>query len=179
MAPESRCNTKVLSTTSKQALKMTLIYSVKAVKAFTSAIKPSVRWDSSRDLFWSPIVGGHLTFPKGHLTIPKRSQRIVSFISFCHLQDNDASSALNVACHRIKHGRHTEDTILEKRDYPKNPQHLYPSCTVWPHVFNLLAITENIYTYIIYIYINVCIKNIKTIRAFIYTYIYIYLYNII
>ena len=25
---------------------------------------------------FDPLVGGHLTFPKGHLTIPKRSQRI-------------------------------------------------------------------------------------------------------
>ena len=29
-----------------------------------------------------PLVGGHLNFPKGHLTIPKRSQRIASFFCF-------------------------------------------------------------------------------------------------
>ena len=26
-----------------------------------------------------PLVGGHLTFPKGHLTIPKRAERIARY----------------------------------------------------------------------------------------------------
>ena len=44
--------------------------------------KLDIPGDSKWPLY--PLVGGHLTFPKGHLTIPKRSQRIARSLIISH-----------------------------------------------------------------------------------------------
>ena len=39
------------------------------------------------------LVRGHLTFPNGHLTIPKRAQRIARLLESLKTKNNHASSA--------------------------------------------------------------------------------------